>query len=240
MNENWTSRTELLLGADNLKKLKESHVLVVGLGGVGAYAAEAICRAGVGMLTLVDGDVVSPSNTNRQLLALNSAIGQSKSQLMAQRLKDINPDVELFVYEQFVHVEEILSLLKKSRYDFVIDAIDTLSPKVSLLYQTLQHGYPVVSSMGAGGKIDPTKVTISDISKSKICPLARTVRKRLGKLGVKRGIQVVFSTEETPDHAVLTNSSEKFKNSTVGTISYMPGIFGFFAASVVLRSLTDH
>ncbi|MFB6340572.1 ThiF family adenylyltransferase [Saccharicrinis sp. FJH62] len=235
----WTSRTELLLGREKLDKLKKAHVLVVGLGGVGAYAAESICRAGIGKMTIVDGDVVNPSNLNRQLIALNSTIGESKSDVLSGRLKDINPDLELSVHNIFLRDEETIKLLEAAHYDYVIDAIDTLSPKVYLLYHALQKGYKVVSSMGAGGKMDPTKIHISDISKSSVCRLARTVRKRLGKIGIRKGITVVYSTEEAAEHAIIGNSEEQNKNSTVGTIAYMPAVFGCFVASVVIRDLSE-
>ncbi|MFC0876062.1 ThiF family adenylyltransferase [Saccharicrinis sp. FJH2] len=235
----WTSRTELLLGREKLDKLKKAHVLVVGLGGVGAYAAESICRAGIGKMTIVDGDVVNPSNLNRQLIALNSTIGESKSDVLSGRLKDINPDLELSVHNIFLRDEETIKLLEAVHYDYVIDAIDTLSPKVYLLYHALQKGYKVVSSMGAGGKMDPTKIHISDISKSSVCRLARTVRKRLGKMGIRKGITVVYSTEEAAEHAIIGSSEEQNKNSTVGTISYMPAVFGCFVASVVIRDLSE-
>ncbi|MFB6317507.1 ThiF family adenylyltransferase [Saccharicrinis sp. FJH54] len=235
----WTSRTELLLGSEKLDMLKNAHVLVVGLGGVGAYAAESVCRAGVGKMTIVDGDVVNPSNLNRQLIALNSTIGQSKSDILAKRLMDINPDLKLDVRNVFLRDEETIKLLDADHYDYIVDAIDTLSPKVYLLYHALQKGYKVVSSMGAGGKTDPTKIQVSDISKSSVCRLARTVRKRLGKMGIRKGITVVFSTEEAAEHAIIGSSEEQNKNSTVGTISYMPAVFGCFVASVVIRDLTN-
>lgn len=236
----WTSRTELLLGNEKLAKLNHAHVLVVGLGGVGAYAAESLCRAGVGKMTIVDGDVVNPGNLNRQLIALNSTIGSSKSDILAERLLDINPELELNVHNTFLKDEETIKLLDANHYDYVVDAIDTLSPKVYLLYHAVQRGYNVVSSMGAGGKMDPTKIHISDIKKSTMCRLARVVRKRLGRMGVKKGITVVYSTEEVDERAVISSSEEQNKNSTVGTISYMPAVFGCFVASVVIRNLTNN
>lgn len=236
--EDWTSRTELLLGKDKLEMLKKAHVLIVGLGGVGAYAAESICRAGVGKMTIVDGDVVNPSNLNRQLIALNSSLGSSKAEILETRLKDINPDIQLIVHNSFIKEDETLSLLQAEPYNYVVDAIDTLSPKVNLIYNALQLGYKVVSSMGAGGKTDPTKIQIGDISKSSVYRLARNVRKRLGKLGIREGFTTVYSTEVAAEHAVIGHSAEQNKNSTVGTISYMPAIFGCFVASVVIKGLT--
>ncbi len=192
---NWLDRTELLLGKEKLEKLEQANVLVVGLGGVGAYAAEQLCRAGIGKMTIVDGDVVEESNRNRQLPALISNTGLSKAEILAERFRDINPSLKLTVINDYIAGEKTLELLKREKYDYVVDAIDTLSPKVFLIYHATQLGLRVVSSMGAGGKIDPGEVRTSDISKSFNCNLARTIRKRLSKLGIKKGIKVVFSSE---------------------------------------------
>ena len=239
MNRDWTSRTALLVGDNNIEKLKHCHVLVVGLGGVGAYAAEMLCRAGIGRMTIVDGDVVNITNLNRQLVALNSTIGMSKAAVLAKRLTDINPGLKLTVHEEFISDERTISLLDEAAYDYVVDAIDTLSPKSYLLYYALQRGYKVASSMGAGGKCDPTAIKISDISKTTHCALARAVRKRLIKLGVKSGIKVVYTTESAKDEAVNESNDERNKRSTVGTISYMPAAFGCFLASIVLNDLLE-
>lgn len=230
------SRTTLLLGTDAVARLKHAHVLVVGLGGVGGYAAEALCRAGIGALTVVDGDCVSTSNINRQLIALHSTVGQSKAELFSQRLSDINPDCHLRVCNEYIRDERMIELLQEEHYDFVVDAIDTLAPKVFLLYHCRTLGIPVVSSMGSAGKLDPTQVQIADISKSHTCPLAAMVRKRLHKLGVRDGIQVVFSTEKVPPHAMIEEKGENHR-TTIGTISYMPPIFGLYIASVVINHL---
>ena len=238
MNELWTCRTELLLGGENLNRLKGAHVLIVGLGGVGAYAAEALCRAGVGTLSLVDADVVNPSNINRQLVALNSTIGEPKGKILVKRLKDINPEVKIYEHQVFIRDEQTIALLNAFKYDYIVDAIDTLSPKVYLLFHAMQKGFKVVSSMGAGGKIDPSQISVSDISKTKNCALARTVRKRLGRMGVTKGIKAVYTTELTRNEAVVASDEEQNKKSTVGTISYMPAMFGLYAASVVIRDLT--
>lgn len=239
MSELWTSRTELLLGEANLQKLKNAHVLVVGLGGVGAYVAESLCRAGVGTLSLVDADVVNPSNINRQLVALNSTISRPKVDVLANRLKDINPHVNIYEHKVFIREDETIALLEAFKYDYIVDAIDTLSPKVYLLYHAMQKGFNIVSSMGAGGKKDPSQICISDISKTINCALARTVRKRLGRLGIKKGIKAVYTKEITQDEAIVPSDSEQNKKSIVGTVSYMPAIFGLFAASVVIRDLTE-
>ncbi|MBO7724513.1 MAG: tRNA threonylcarbamoyladenosine dehydratase [Paludibacteraceae bacterium] len=238
MVTNWQSRTQLLIGKEALVRLSSVHVLVVGLGGVGAYVAEMLCRSGVGELTLVDGDVFTETNLNRQLPALRTTLGKPKTEVLAERLLSINPNVKLHLHSVFLRDELTTELLQKCRYDFVVDAIDTLSPKVFLLYHALQNGLRVVSSMGSAGKMDPSQVKIADISKSEYCRLAKMVRKRLHKLGVKRGITVVYSTETVVDSAVvLTKDEEPNKNSTVGTISYMPAVFGCFLASFVIREL---
>jgi tRNA A37 threonylcarbamoyladenosine dehydratase len=235
---NWLERAELLIGSEGLEKLKNAHVLVVGLGGVGAYAAEQICRAGVGTLTLVDGDVVEASNRNRQLPALVSNEGRPKVEILAARFRDINPDIQLHVYNQYLADREIDALIDAERYDYVVDAIDTLSPKTFLILKTMKAGFPLVSSMGAGGKFDPSKVEITDISKTYNCKLARKLRKRLAQLGVTKGFKVVFSSELVDPEKVIAVEA-KNKASTVGTISYMPPIFGCFCASVVIRGLLE-
>lgn len=232
----WLDRTELLLGAEKLSKLNNANVLVVGLGGVGAYAAEQLCRAGIGKMTIVDGDVVEETNRNRQLPALISNTGQPKAEILAARFRDINADIELTIVNDFIADEKTTALLKSQLFDYVVDCIDTLSPKVYLIYHAFQLGIPVVSSMGAGGKMNPEKLKIDDISKTSYCKLAKAVRKRLADLGVKKGIKVVYSTEET-DEAAIRAENGRFKKSTVGTISYMPPVFGCFISSVVIRDL---
>lgn len=234
----WQERTILMFGADRLARLQTAHVLVVGLGGVGAYAAEMLCRAGVGELTIVDGDTVTDSNRNRQLIALTSTFGQPKTDVLAARLLDINPDVKLHRYSEFLRDERTSELLRAAHYDFVVDAIDTLSPKVFLLYEAHRLGIPTVSSMGSGGKLDPTQVKICDMSKSNYCKLAHMVRKYLHRLGVRKGITVVYSPEIVPDERIETVENERNKRSNVGTVSYMPAVFGCCLASHVIRTLT--
>lgn len=216
-----------------------SHVLVVGLGGVGAYAAEEIARAGVGRMTLVDADVVSLSNLNRQLPALHSTLGKPKAEVMAARLRDINPDLEVEVRNCFVRDEETEALLDAAHYDFVVDAIDTLSPKTFLIYHALQRHLPIVSSMGAGAKVDPSRIRIADISKTTDCALARAVRKRLKGMGIRSGLPVVFSTEPANPRAILEVDDEECKRTTTGTVSYMPALFGCYLASYVIRHLSQ-
>lgn len=235
-NENWQERTELLIGKNNINKLQKAHILVVGLGGVGAYAAENICRAGVGEMTIVDGDYLNPSNKNRQLPAVESTMGKPKAEVLGNRLLDINPDLKLNIIQEYIKDEKMIEILDKP-FDYVVDAIDTLSPKVFLIYHSLQKGLKIVSSLGAGGRIDPTKVTIKDISKSFNCRLGFLLRKRLRKLGVHKGFKVVFSEDKADINAVVVDEPGENKKSTVGTISYMPPIFGCFCASVVIRDL---
>jgi tRNA A37 threonylcarbamoyladenosine dehydratase len=235
---NWLNRTELLLGTEKLEMLQKANVLVVGLGGVGAYAAEQLCRAGIGKMTLVDGDVVETTNRNRQLPALVSTTGQPKAEILASRFRDINPEIELTIVNDFISDYKTVELLRSQHYDYVVDCIDTISPKVYLIYYALQLGFQVVSSMGAGGKMDPEKIRIDDISKTSYCKLAKVVRKRLADLGVRKGVQVVYSTEVTDESAVRAEDS-RYKKSTVGTISYMPPLFGCYISSVVIRGLTS-
>lgn len=238
MDNDWTTRTALLLGTEGMRRLAASHVLVVGLGGVGAYAAEEIARAGVGRMTLIDADVVSLSNLNRQLPALHSTLGKPKAEVMAARLRDINPDLEIEVRNCFVRDEETEALLDAAHYDFVVDAIDTLSPKTFLIYHALQRHLPIISSMGAGAKMDPSRIRIADISKTTDCALARAVRKRLRGMGISSGLPVVFSTEPANPQAILEVEDEACKRTTTGTVSYMPALFGCYLASYVIRHLS--
>jgi len=235
-NEYWQERTELLIGKENVEKLKRSHVLVVGLGGVGAYAAENLCRAGIGEMTIVDGDHLNPTNKNRQLPAVESTIGKPKAEVLGVRLLDINPDLKLHVIQEYIKDEKMIEVLNKP-FDYVVDAIDTLSPKVFLIYHSLQKGLKIVSSLGAGARLDPTKVRINDISKSFNCRLGFVLRKRLRKLGVNEGFKVVFSEDKADENAVIVDEPGENKKSTVGTISYMPPVYGCFCASVVIRDL---
>lgn len=234
----WLSRTRLLLGQEKLENLMEKHVLVVGAGGVGAYAAEMLCRAGVGRLTVADGDTVNASNINRQLIALHSTVGMEKTAVLARRLRDINPDLKLEVRQEFLEGEGLIRLLDECDYDYVVDAIDTLTPKVELITECLRRKQRIISSMGAGGRMDPTQITYGDISDTRECALARAVRCRLRKQGIRRGLKVVFSTEPADRDAVLMTETERNKKSTVGTVSYMPAMFGCYLAAFVIRKLT--
>lgn len=233
----WQQRTELLLGEDKMLRLRNSHVLVVGLGGVGAYAAEMICRAGVGQMTIVDADTVQPSNINRQLPALHSTLGRPKVEVLAERFKDINPDLKLNVLSEYLKDERIPELLDSAEFDFVIDAIDTVAPKCYLIYNALQRHLPIVSSMGAGAKSDITQIRFADLWETYHCGLSKAVRKRLQKMGMKRKLPVVFSTEQANADAVILVDDEKNKKSTAGTVSYMPAVFGCYLAEYVIRKL---
>ncbi len=238
MDTSWMERTQLLVGEQGLEKLNNAHVLIVGLGGVGSYAAEAIGRSGVGKMTILDGDSVDPTNRNRQLQALSSTHGMNKAHLMAERLKLINPDVQLNVIDEFKNPDGMQDLLKQ-KFSYVIDAIDSISPKLYLLQTAYYNNQRIISSMGAGGKMDPTKLQVVDISQTKICPMAQYVRKRLRYMNIYKGIKSVFSTEAPARSSIMRTDGSKFKKSAYGTISYLPAAFGLTCASVVIRDLVE-
>jgi tRNA A37 threonylcarbamoyladenosine dehydratase len=233
----WTQRTELLIGESGMDALQQAAVLIVGLGGVGGMAAEMICRAGIGKMTIVDHDTINSTNLNRQILASVNTISRYKADVMAERLLQINPDLKLKTFNQWAEVSNIEELLETEKYDFVVDAIDTVTPKVYLIKSCMERGINIISSMGSGGRMDPSKVRITDISRTHTCPLAKAVRQRLSKMGITKGLSVVFSEELPNKKAVLTVEDEKYKKSTVGTISYMPAIFGCMMASHVIREI---
>jgi tRNA A37 threonylcarbamoyladenosine dehydratase len=234
---NFLERTELLIGKEKIDFLKRSKVMVVGLGGVGSYAAEALARAGIGNLILIDGDIVEKSNINRQLVALHSTIGLNKTDVMGARVMDINPEVNLKTIHEFLEPHRIGEIISTEKVDVVLDCIDSLSPKISLLKECKRQKVRCVSVMGAGGKMDPTKVVIRDISSTHSCLLAQKIRKRLKEFNINKGIRAVFSTEiQNSDSLKLTDGSN-YKKSFYGTISYMPAIFGLTAASEALRLL---
>ena len=235
---NWQQRTELLLGEEKMKRIRASHVLVVGLGGVGAYAAEMLCRAGVGRMTIVDADTVQPTNMNRQLPAMHSTLGMPKAEVLAARYQDINPDIELTVLPVYLKDENIPELLDSAKFDFIVDAIDTISPKCFLIYEAMKRHIKIVSSMGAGAKSDITQIRFADLWDTYHCGLSKAVRKRLQKMGVKRKLPVVFSTEQADPKAVLLTDDERNKKSTCGTVSYMPAVFGCYLAAVSYTHLT--
>ncbi|UIR57554.1 tRNA threonylcarbamoyladenosine dehydratase [Sphingobacterium sp. SRCM116780] len=232
----WLSRTEALVGREALAKLANSHVLVLGLGGVGSFAAEFICRGGVGKMTIIDGDTVDPTNRNRQLPALATNHGQSKAQIMKERLLSINPELDLTVIEDFVLPEKISDLLDLQP-DYAVEAIDSITPKLFFIRQALERKVNFVSSMGAGGKMDPTKIVIADIGDSYNCKLAHHIRKKLSKHGIKKGFKVAFSTELPDKASLLYTDGSNFKKSAYGTMSYLPAAFGGAIASVAIRDL---
>lgn len=235
----WMSRTQLLLGDEKIERLMNAHVLVVGLGGVGAIAAEMVARAGVGKMTIVDADVVEASNRNRQVPALSSTEGKLKSEVLGERLKDINPELELTILSEYLKDERLFEILDSGDFTYVMDCIDTLSPKTYLIRGCIERKIPIVSSMGAGGKLDPTKVRIADISQSFNCHLARYVRKRLHRMGIFRGLTVVFSEEIADRDRVIPTPNDDRKKSVIGTISYLPAIFGCTCASVVIDGICN-
>ena len=233
----WTERTELLLGSEGLARLAGSTLAVVGCGGVGAFAAEMLARAGAGHLILLDSDAVGDTNRNRQLLALTSTVGRSKVAVLSERLKDINPALRIDTVESFLEEDSVAALLDPFRLDFLVDAIDTLSPKICLIQYCLAKGIPMVSAMGAGAKCDATKVRLADISKTCYCPLAYMVRKRLHKLGIRTGFLAVYSEEMPHDESMVLEPSRN-KKSQVGTVSYMPAVFGCVCAQAAIRHLS--
>ena len=235
--EQWQERTSILLGEQVLDSLAAKKVMVVGLGGVGAYAAEMLCRAGVGNMVLIDSDTVGQTNLNRQLIALNSTLGKLKSEVLAQRLLDINPKVQLTIISEYVEEENIPRIFETAgELDYVVDAIDTLAPKISRIKHCVQNGIPHVTAMGAGAKLDATKIRIADLSKSYNCPLAYILRKKLRKEGISKGFKVVFS-EELPDREAIVPMEERNKKSQVGTISYLPAVFGCVCAQAAIEHL---
>ena len=238
----WRERTGMLLGEASLAALGEKCVAVIGLGGVGAFAAEMVARAGVGRLVLLDSDCVSLSNKNRQLLALDSTLGRPKTEVLRERLLDINPDLQLTVIDRYLDENNVAEILPQG-IDFLIDAIDTLAPKLALIRHCVENQIPLVSSMGSGAKYDMTKIRITDLSKSFNCPLAYIVRKKLRKMGITKGFKVVFS-EELPDEDAIVEmtpaeqAATSNKKSQVGTISYLPASFGCACAQAAIRYLT--
>jgi len=237
MNETaWLSRSALLVGDEGIELLQNRHVLVVGLGGVGSFAAEFICRSGVGEMTIVDGDVVDPTNRNRQLPALATNHGESKAKIMEERLMAINPNLKLHVVNDFLTPPKCKALFE-TKYDYIMDCIDSVTPKVTLLSSAVTSGIPIVSSMGAGGKVDPTKLKIAMLHETYECVFAQYVRKRLRRLIDISTIKAVFSTEPVLRASLVMTDGSNFKRSAYGTSSYLPAAFGGACASVVIRDL---
>lgn len=238
MDISWLSRTKLLIGEEKLMHLTQQHVMVVGLGGVGSFAAEFIARSGIGQMTIIDGDVVDPTNRNRQLPALATNHGVSKALIMEERLRAINPEIKLQVVQSFVNPEMVQGLFEVHP-DYIIDAIDSITPKITFLKEAYARKIRVVSSMGAGAKLDPTKLQVVDISKTYNCPFAQQIRKNLRQHGIRTGIKAVFSPEQPVRESLMLTDGKNFKKSAYGTISYLPAVFGATAASVVIRDLME-
>lgn len=237
MDKDWLERTELLITPEGIQKLKNANLLVIGLGGVGSFAAEFLARAGVGKMTIADGDVVDLTNINRQLPALHSTAGQSKAALMTTRLLDINPMLELTTINEFLEPERMEEILDQNRFDYVLDCIDSVTPKITLIKAARKRKIKIVSCMGAGGKTDPAKVMVRDISKTHNCFLAKQVRKRLKKEHINKGFRCVFSTEIQKGESLKMTDGSNFKKSFYGTISFIPAQFGLYAAAEVINYL---
>ena len=237
MENEWLQRAELLVKPEGIEKLKNANVLVVGLGGVGSFAAEFLTRAGIGKMTIIDGDTIDITNINRQLPALHSTIGKHKVEIVAERILDINPNIQLKKINEFLIPERMEEILNLEKFDYVLDCIDSVSPKLSLIIACKRKKIKLVSAMGAGGKIDPSKVMVKDISKTNNCFLAKQIRKKLKKENIHKGFRCVFSTEIQNECSLKLTDGSNFKKSFYGTISYMPAIFGLYAASEVINYL---
>lgn len=235
----WLERTELLVGDEALKKLASSHVLICGLGGVGSYAAEFIARAGVGKMTIIDGDVFDETNINRQLTALQSTVGVSKAEVLAMRIKDINPSIQLTVLNEVLLPERIPDIIESDRPHYVMDCIDSMTPKLALIQYCFRNRIRIISSMGAGGKMDATRVQVADISKVHNCVMGAHIRKRLKRENIRTGFKAVFSSEMQHKDSLKMTSGVNFKKSFYGTISYMPALFGLHAAAEVIDYLIN-
>ena len=233
----WLQRSELLVKKEGLETLKNAKVLVVGLGGVGSFAAEFLARAGVGNMTIVDGDIVDITNINRQLPALHSTVGKDKVEVVAERILDINPEINLVKMNEFLSPERMDEILESNHFDYVLDCIDSVSPKLALIKACRRRKIKIVSSMGAGGKMDPSKVMVRDLSKTNNCFLAKQIRKRLKKEGITKGFRCVFSTEIQNESSLKLTDGSNYKKSFYGTISYMPALFGLNAAAEVINFL---
>ncbi len=238
MDKNWLERTELLIKDSGLEILQNSNLLVVGLGGVGSFAAEFLVRAGVGKMTIVDGDTVDITNVNRQLPALHSTVGKNKVDIVSERLLDINPKLDLTPINQFLNPENMQEILDSQSFDYVLDCIDSVTPKLTLIKEAKRRKIKIISSMGAGGKMDPSKIMVRDISKTYNCFLAKQVRKRLKKeINLQKGFKCVFSSEIHNEESLKMTDGSNFKRSFYGTISYIPAAFGLHAAAEVIHYL---
>jgi tRNA A37 threonylcarbamoyladenosine dehydratase len=236
----WLERSELLIGKQNIDKLKNAHVLVVGLGGIGSFAAEFIARAGVGTMTIIDGDVFDPTNKNRQLTALNSTIGKSKAQVLAERIIDINPEIKLHVLDEFVLPERVWKILDEYSPDYVMDCIDSVSPKLEWITACKRLKIKIITHLGAGGKKDPSKVQVTNLENVFNCKLGAHIKKRMRSKEMSfRGITAVYSSEIQDKNSLKMTNGLNFKKSYYGTISYMPALFGLVGAAEVIDYLTN-
>jgi tRNA threonylcarbamoyladenosine dehydratase len=237
---NWLERTELILGKTEIDRLKSAHVLIVGLGGIGSFAGEFIARSGVGTITLIDGDVFDPSNKNRQLTALDSTVGRNKAIVLAERIRDINPEVKLNVVEEFVVPERVWELLKEYQPDYVMDCIDSVTPKLEWIIACKRLRIKIICHMGAGGKTDPSRVHVMNLHQSYNCKLAAHIKKRLKKKNAEfKSIRCVFSSELQQKDSLKMTDGSNYKRSFYGTVSYMPALFGLMGAADVIRYLCE-
>lgn len=231
---NWTERAELLFKKEGLEKLKNANILIVGVGGVGSFAAEFTARAGVGKITIVDGDTVDITNINRQLPALHSTVGRPKIDVVGDRLLDINPELQLIKIQEFLSPERAFEIVSED-YDYVLDCIDSITPKLNLIIAAKRKRVKIISSMGAGGKMEASKVKVADISNTENCFLAKAIKKRLKEVKIDKGVKVVFSSEIQDENSLKITDGSNYKKSFYGTNSYMPGLFGLYAAETVIR-----
>ncbi|MBI2259523.1 MAG: tRNA threonylcarbamoyladenosine dehydratase [Flavobacteriia bacterium] len=238
MEDFWLERTELLIKKSNLEKLRNKHVLIIGLGGIGSFAAEFIARSGINQITLIDGDVFDVTNKNRQLTALNSTIGKNKASVLADRIKDISSDIKINVLQEFVVPERVWEILEQYKPDIVLECIDSLSPKTEWIIACLRKKIKVITHLGAGGKMDPSKVKVSSLDVTHNCKLGHYLKKRLKSKGVScKKVRAVFSEELQNKNALKLTNGLNFKKSYYGTNSYMPALFGLFGAAEAIRYL---
>ena len=239
--DNWLERTELLIGTDKIERLRGKHVLIVGLGGIGSFAAEFIARSGIGQFTLIDGDVFDPTNKNRQLTALDSTIGKNKAKILAERILDINPDAKVRIIEEFVVPERVWEILEEDRPDLIMECIDSISPKIEWIVAAIRLKIRIISHFGAGGKLDPSRVQVTNLPKTHNCKLAAHIKKRLRKRGVDgKMVKAVYSSELQIKSSLKMTSGLNFKRSFYGTVSYMPALFGLMGAAEAIRYLSKH
>ena len=237
--ENWLERHELLIGKEAQQKLKKSHVLICGLGGVGSFAAEFIARAGIGKITIIDGDEFDITNKNRQLTALDSTIGRNKAQVLGERIKDINPTVDLTIVKEFVEPQRVWEILDDTQPDYIMDCIDSVTPKLNWIKACIRKKIKIISSMGAGGKLDPTMVKVADLTKTYNCKLASHLKKRLKRDKVHgKGVRAVFSFEGQIKSSLQLTDGSNYKKSFYRTASYMPALFGLYASAEVIKFLS--